>query len=389
MANIKVYIDEKKARKNGECLVYLIVHIDYNTIRLKTGVVVLKNNWDNETTRIKGNTKKARDGNLIIEKKLAQLNEIFVRYRLQNINITASAVKNEWLNPSRRIDFHAFFDEALEERKQDLAKTSYRCQKSVGTILKEYKPSLAFSEITPEFIEEFGRWLKTGIHKNKTNTVHAKMRTFRAYLYIAVRKKIIDENPFTKIKLKKETVNRIYLNKKELKDIWTLYKSTKLTPAKKKILRQFLFMCFTGIRVSDLRALNHDNIMEKMLVFGAIKTRNSTQNLIKVPLNKYSLELIKDEGTKYGKVFTMVSDQKINKYIKEIMLKVEPPVKKNVSNHTGRHTFASLWLEQTNDLAQLQALLGHSKITDTMIYVHIAESGLKKQMKNFEKSILG
>ena len=75
----------------------------------------------------------------------------------------------------------------------------------------------------------------------------------------------------------------------------------------------------------------------------------------------------------------------MNDYIKEIAKVAE--VYKPLTNHSARHTFATVWLEKTHDLAALQQLLGHSKITDTMKYVHITEKMLKSQMQLFEQTV--
>lgn len=70
---------------------------------------------DIKSLRVKGNSKKVKDDNLIIESCMARINEVFVRYRLQNIELTSDLLKNEWKNPARRIDFHSFLKEAIDE----------------------------------------------------------------------------------------------------------------------------------------------------------------------------------------------------------------------------------------------------------------------------------
>jgi integrase/recombinase XerD len=386
MHDIKTWINDKMPRKNGEAAIYLVVHLNYKSMKFNTGVTCLPSNWDYNKGKIKGNGSAIKDKNLIINECIARMNEIFVRCRLQNITINPELLKNEWKNPSRRIDFFAFFKEALIERKNDLAYGTYKHHKTVLNFLKKYKKKLAFSEITPDFIEKFERWLRDK-ENNDVNTIHSKLRIFRTYLNIAVRKGIIEENPFTKVKLKKAQVNRIYLSDSELKQLWKFYESQKLTTAKQKVLRHFLFMCFTGLRISDLRAITPDNIIDHTLIYNALKTKKVKRNFIKVPLSSFAFKLIKDEQSLNGKLFNTISEQKMNKYIKEIVLKAG--INKEVTNHSGRHTFATLWLEKTNDLAQLQALLGHSNISDTMVYVHITDSGLKSQMKVFEESFFG
>lgn len=382
--NPKPYINSKQIGKAGQVAVYVMVHVDYKTLKFKTGVSCLATNWDEKTLRIKGNSKEIKDDNLVIEQCLARLNDIAVRYRLQNIHLSAELLKNEWKNPARRIDFYKFFDEAIAERKTDLAPNTVKSHKSAIEIMKIFKPKLSFSEITPDYLENFQRWLRTK-HGNDTNTIHTKMRILRNYLNVAIRKGIISENPFTRVKLKKATTSRVFLNPEELKILWDLYEKNSLTEAKQKILRHFLFMCFTGLRISDMKQLTQGNIIGEMLIFNVIKTKQVKKNMVKIPLNSYASRLIADENSKTKLLFNTISEQKMNSYIKKIV--IAAGILKDITNHSGRHTFATCWLKKTKDLAQLQVLLGHSNITETMIYVHVDDEMLRGEMKNFENSI--
>ena len=385
MPSVKVHIDSKKPRKDGTCAIYLIVHIDYKSLKFNTGVTTDPNLWDAEKKRITGKSKQVKDDNLIIEKCLALMNDIFVRYRLQNAELSPETLRNEWKNPARRVDFFAFFEEALKEKKGSITHSTWIHHKSIIGTIKLFKPILAFADITPDYIDRLQRWLKKE-QKNDVNTIHGKMRVLRNYLNIAIRKGIISENPFKQVKLKKAAVNRVALSAEELEQLWNLYKSDKLSEPRKKILRHFLFMCFTGVRISDLRAFTTGNIVSESLVYSAFKTREIKKEPIVVPLNRYALELIADEGPNpMNKLFRTISEQKMNEAIKEIVKAAE--IYKEITNHSGRHTFATVWLAKTHDLAQLQALLGHSDITTTMMYVHITEEETRKQMKIFESEL--
>lgn len=359
-----------------------MAHVDYKTLKFNTGVSCTLANWDLKTLRIKGNSKEIKDDNLVIEQCLARLNDIAVRYRLQNIHLTPELLKNEWKNPARRIDFYKFFDEVIADRKTDLAPNTVKSHKSAIEIMKKFKAKLAFSEITPDFIDNYQRWLRSK-HGNDTNTIHTKMRILRNYLNVAIRKGIISENPFSKVKLRKATTSRIFLTPEELNIFWQLYTDKKLTEAKQKILRHFMFMCFTGLRISDMKQLTWSNIISDMLVFNVKKTKSVKKNMVKVPLNSYARQLIDDEKSNTKLLFNTISEQKMNAYLKNDIAPAAG-ITKDITNHTGRHTFATCWLKKTKDLAQLQVLLGHSNIAETMIYVHVDDEMLRGEMKNFE-----
>jgi integrase/recombinase XerD len=380
----KIWLNTKSPRKTGEVAVYIMVHIEYKSLKFNTGVVVHPDNWDEKKIRIRGVSKTVKDDNLIIEKAMAQMNDIFVRYRLQNAELTPELLKNEWKNPARRIDFYAFFEEAINERKKEIRKQTWKNHWSEIHKLKLYKPKLAFSEINANLLEQYKRWLKTE-RKNDINSIYASMKIIKTYINIAIRKGIIITNPFELVKTKQVKPERVFLTVAELQELWELYQAQTLPAHNQKILRHFLFMSFTGLRISDFFVMARHNINGNLLVYYPIKTKGVKKTPVKVPLSSYAMRLIADENSPDELLFHAITEQKMNEAIKKIVNEIG--CYKPITNHSARHTFATVWLSKTHDLAALQVLLGHSKITDTMIYVHVTEAMLKEQMKLFEKEV--
>jgi site-specific recombinase XerD len=60
-------------------------------------------------------------------------------------------------------------------------------------------------------------------------------------------------------------------------------------------------------------------------------------------------------------------------------------INKNVSFHISRHTFATNYLLSGGNVVNLQKLMGHSKIEETMIYVHIVESLQEKEIMSMDE----
>jgi site-specific recombinase XerD len=169
-----------------------------------------------------------------------------------------------------------------------------------------------------------------------------------------------------------------------LKKLVGLYDGDILPGHLQRTLRHFLFMCLTGIRISDFLRLKHDHIQDNALKFTPHKTRAKKRGELHIPLVAKARKLIQDEGTAGGLIFQSISEQKMNDQLKDISRRVEG-LKKEITNHSARHTFATLFIAKTKDVATLQRILGHSNIRETMMYVHIDTKLITDQMGNFDR----
>ena len=73
--------------------------------------------------------------------------------------------------------------------------------------------------------------------------------------------------------------------------------------------------------------------------------------------------------------------------IKEMAMKAG--IKKTVSPHTFRHSFATHLVEGGADLRAVQEMLGHASITTTEIYTHLDREFLRKTLEQFHPGISG
>ncbi len=152
-------------------------------------------------------------------------------------------------------------------------------------------------------------------------------------------------------------------------------------------------MYASGLRVSELTGLNTSDIN---LDVGFIKCKGKGSKERIVPLGavaqeflvKYSaqarLKLLGKRQSPFlflGQGGKKLSRQSVFKMIKSVVRKTG--IKKQVSPHTLRHSFATHLLEGGADLRSVQAMLGHASITTTQIYTHVNQSRLKKIHKQF------
>jgi integrase/recombinase XerD len=368
-------------RENGEATVYAVVYINRRKIRFNTGVTVPPEFYDQATGKVIRAHPMSSDYNLMINSTRARLSDIFVKYRLQYKDITPSLLRKEFKSYSKHIDFHSFLQHAIKERRGEITASSIKQHDVLASKLMEYSPDLTFAQIDEDFLVKFNRWL-INKKKNSPNTRHNAFKNLKTYLNIARRKQLITHNPLEAYSpVKRVTPEREFLSEEELRKLQKLYARNYLNKTDHRILRHFLFMCFTGLRISDLKAVQMEDIHKDLLIFTAYKTRERKPAATKIPLCRFALQLIKDESPHrlHGPVFKTFTEQTMRKRIKEIV-KVEK-IQKDLSLHTGRHTFATLFLKKTRNIAALQKLLGHTKIEMTMVYAHILTEDIEQEIQ--------
>ena len=383
MAHARLYVDEKKKKKNGFVSIYCLVHIESKTIKINTNVSVIYERFDIAKGRIKGSTAADKDNNLIIDRCLSLINEIFVRYRLQHRILTADLLLREYKNPTLYIDFYGFLDKAITERvkNKDIGTITAKHHRVLLHKLKDFKAILSFTEIDLKFIISFRNYCRV-TKKNEVNTVSKMLSYWQTYMNIAKREEIITANPFDNIQFNRISTQRAYLTENELKSLIELYNGQTIPENLHQTLRHFLFMCFTGIRISDFLRLKFENVQENVLKFIPHKTNSKKRVELHIPLISKAKKLIQDEASETNFVFNAIAEQQMNIQLKKIAPLAG--VHKEITNHSARHTFATLFLEKTSDVATLQRILGHSNIRETMIYVHISNTKINSQMLNFD-----
>jgi integrase len=197
---------------------------------------------------------------------------------------------------------------------------------------------------------------------------------------LAVQENILRENPFKYLSFKSHESDRMYLEPAELDKLWDLYKKNLYPENLQKVLRMYLFSCFTGARLSDLKTLRHDHIIGDKLVFQPQKQRSK---MVRVPLIPAALQLIRDTGEHRikGILFEHYSEKVMRAHLRTIADLAGIP--KKITFHSGRHTFATMFLRETKNIKALQELLGHTNIKDTMIYAHILGEDIEADMQKF------
>lgn len=215
---------------------------------------------------------------------------------------------------------------------------------------------------------------KSGEHKEKpiaNSTARLYFNTFVTALNEAVRDGIIGRNPANQLKKEeKKPLNRSgndrgYIEIDEVKKLMN-------TPCNDEQTKMaFLFACFCGLRLSDIKDLKWKDIKSGEDGTVVSKIQVKTQQSIIVPLSANALEWLPDRGDAKGEdlVFTLPSHFSINRSVKKWARDAE--IEKNVTFHLSRHTFATTLLTLGADIYTTSKLMGHKNLRTTQIYAEV------------------
>lgn len=372
----KIIIKDDYVRADGTSALFLQLFLNKDRKRLPLNISVKVDEFDKVKQRIKPKCLYHKDYNLIIEKILADINKIEVSYRLSNVPLSMKAVLEEYDNPTSRIDFIKFWEQEMENQKEILKTSTYRQQMSILNKVKGYQKTVYFYELTDDWFKKMKAHFKK-IDKNTDATIGSLVKSFKKYLHIANKRGIVTPLMFDDIHNKTFVGSRTFLDAAELDRLNKYFNSEFLNDTHKNVLSRFLFSCFTGLRISDIQKITRENIIGDVLVFSAEKTNK----LQRIQLNKTALSFLNKKSLFSG----TYTPEYINRELKEIAKIVG--IRKKVTFHVARHTFATNFLIYGGRVEVLQKLLGHSKITETMIYVHIVESISDDQIHQMDEML--
>lgn len=255
---------------------------------------------------------------------------------------------------------------SLAEFGAEIVKASDRKASTIegyGTLfrnIEKFRAGLLVSDIDYSVIVAYENWMRAvGI---ANNTRIGRLRSLRAILAEAVKRKIISENPFDNYKIPAMTSRKGFLSESQLRRMENV-----VLDGRAAIIKDaFLFTCYTGLRFSDLVSLKGEHIINGWLHKAMIKTGFMIDIPLYMIFGGKALAMI----AKYGNIERLSGNIGCNATANKILKEVfhVAGITENYTFHTGRHTFASLLLQQGLPITTVQRLLGHQKLATTQIY---------------------
>ena len=209
---------------------------------------------------------------------------------------------------------------------------------------------------------------------------------FGSMMKQAVQDGCLDKNPIDLMKrsekLKIYDTDRVYLDLSEVKQLANTECDFDI------IKKAFMFSCFCGLRISDIRRLEWNDIEVVTDRYGNKNYRLSiimqkTQRKIGYTLSNEALKWLPEKGDSDLVFKGLFLSPSLNKYVKKWAKAAG--ITKNVSFHTARHTFATMMLTLGADLYTTSKLLGHTNIATTQIYAKIIDKKKDEAMGLIDK----
>lgn len=392
----------RRRGKTAESLVYARITVNKKRVEISLKKTVKTKHWDAAKGKLKSNAPDCNAFNTYLEFVQSKLVECYQELQLKREFINAETIKSQFLcehenvhSLSELFDYH----HRIESGKlSESTNKNYKITKSyVFEFLKEKmkRDDLYLNQLNYKFITELDYYMRTcppRQHKKplKNNGMMKHMQRFRKILSMGVKLEWMDKNPFNAYEIRFDKVEREFLTEKELEAI----EKKKINIERLRTIRDmFVFSCYTGLAYIDAVNLPVSSIRNGIDGQLWIYTKRvKTNTPVKIPVLPKAFEIIEQyknnpRSVYYGTIFPLISNQKLNSYLKEIADICE--IDKNLTFHLARHTFAtSVTLRNGVPIETVSKLLGHKSISTTQIYAKVVENKVGEDMALLKNKLL-
>ena len=401
------------------------VNFDSQRIEFTTGYRIDVAKWDGDKQRVKnGCTNKLKQSASEINAALlgyyTELQEIFKRFEVAEIMPSPAKVKEAFNNrhgqnektelaSADTSDVPSNFYEAFDDfvrvcgRQNDWTHSTFEKFGAVKNHLKNFRSELSFEFFDEEGLTEYVQYLRE-VREMRNSTIGKQLSFLKWFLRWSFKQGMHSNNAYDAFKPKlKDTQKRIiFLTWEELNRL----REFKIPPTKQALERVrdvFLFQCFTGLRYSDVSNLRRSDIKGDHIEVTTVKTSDS----LIIELNDHSkaiLEKYKDVEFENDKALPVITNQKMNDYLKELaeLAEINEPVRQTyykgneridevtpkyalLGTHAGRRTFICNALALGIPPQMVMKWTGHSDYKAMKPYIDIADDIKASAMSKFNQ----
>ena len=196
-------------------------------------------------------------------------------------------------------------------------------------------------------------------------TIHGYCNVFKLFVRQAVRDSLLDKDVTIGVDVvtPSESV-RQYLTIDEVQMLCS-------GDIGKPFKRAFLFSCLTGLRKSDIAALTWGDVITQDGFTRIVFRQRKTKSLEYLDISPQAVPLMGERGRDGDKVFEGFSYHNCNVTLAQWLQ--EAGIRKRITFHCARHTFAVMMLTLGVDIYTTSKLLGHRELSTTQIYAKIID----------------
>ena len=391
-------------------------------IEFTTGYRIDAAKWDADKQRVKnGCSNKLKQSASEINASLlgyyTEIQEIFKKFEVEEIMPTQEQIKEafnalhkpieEEVKPKKSTPnaFYKVFDEFVRDcgRQNDWTDSTYEKFAAVKNHLMNFRDELTFDFFDERGLNNYVTYLRD-VKEMRNSTIGKQLSFLKWFLRWAFKKGVHQNNAYDsyKPKLKSTQKKIIFLTWEELNKLREFEIPT-TKQALDRVRDVFLFQCFTGLRYSDVFNLRRSDIKGDHIEVTTVKTSDS----LIIELNDHSkviLDKYKDVAFEDDKVLPVITNQKMNDYLKELaeLAGIDEPVRQTyyrgneridevtpkyalLGTHAGRRTFICNALALGIPPQVVMKWTGHSDYKAMKPYIDIADDIKANAMSKFNQ----
>ena len=399
----------KLTNRDGRYGIHIRVYLSGEQARhypVKLPAKVSPDQWQGKENHwVKNNHPFFFEINCKIAETVNKLNELIRRYYNMNKPVTFFSIEKELMLRGERNNFNDYFKNYIRHPPEtvSLDKVTWEKYRACLFHLNNFQEKITFSQIDESLIARFKNYLSNLKGRNGKMgpaTIKSYWDKLKVVLTHAARKDhfldpIEVERYFDEIKVsvpKKKEGQHL-----EIEEIQRLRK-LEFDERDKTLKRDrdlFLFQVYTGLYYNDLQALRKDQLF-KDLEQGhyIIGERDKNENPTIIPLFKFPyainiIEKYRDNNPENPLLFKKSAFIEIQAYNRNLkLLAKKAGIARKLSNKTGRHTNAQMWIRFGADRPVLSKMLGHEKEQTTENYYRVGLREVIEGTKNIDFRIL-
>ncbi|QMU63180.1 MAG: tyrosine-type recombinase/integrase [Flavobacteriaceae bacterium] len=385
--NLTLTLDTRRKKKNATFPIILRLSHKRKTTSISLGYSILESDWDKRNHQVKKSYKGVssihRLNNFLLKQKTDAMDIINILADKGELDfLSINQLKAKLTNQASYESFFDFGYSLVEEMKQSQRFGNARSYYGVLGTLKKYNHNrdLRFDELNYDYLKKFEiHYLsKEG---NSLNGLAAYMRTIRAVYNKGIKAGLIEKEayPFADYKIRMTPTEKRAIALEHVKSIVGLQLKLdhELFHVRNYFLASYLLY---GISFIDMAFLKLENIVDGRIKFQRRKTSKVYDIKITTQLNEilkfytedkqvedFIFPIIKRESLEMQYRDIDWARKRYNKGLKKLALLCG--IDQRLTSYVSRHSFATQAMFQNVPLEAISAMLGHSRLTTTQIYL--------------------